>query len=179
MKELTAPVSAAENQLARSGSRRFPTWRTASSARRLSSASRRSMPERSDAVILVAVTTAVAAVDQLTKILLSSEIDSRHLASRVELVDGWLGLEYTENRGAAFGLFSGLAPIITGISIAILASLLVYFFRQARPPLWQTVATGAIAGGALGNLVDRVRLGHVIDFVSIGPWPNFNVADSA
>jgi signal peptidase II len=137
------------------------------------------MPERSDAVILVAVATSVAVTDQLTKTLLASAIDSRQIASRVEIVDGWLGLEYTENRGAAFGLFSGLAPIITGVSLAILASLLLYFFRQARPPLWQTVGTGAIAGGALGNLVDRARLGHVIDFVSVGPWPNFNVADSA
>jgi signal peptidase II len=137
------------------------------------------MPERSDAVILVAVATSVAVTDQLTKTLLASAIDSRQIASRVEIVDGWLGLEYTENRGAAFGLFSGLAPIITGVSLAILASLLLYFFRQARPPLWQTVGTCAIAGGALGNLVDRARLGHVIDFVSVGPWPNFNVADSA
>ena len=137
------------------------------------------MPARSDAVILVGVATFVGVIDQLTKFVLTSTIGSSRLASRVEVVDGWLGLEYTENRGAAFGLFSGLAPIITGVSIAILASLLLYFFRQARPPLWQTVATGAIAGGALGNLVDRVRLGHVIDFVSVGPWPNFNVADSA
>jgi signal peptidase II len=137
------------------------------------------MPERSDAVILVAVATSVAVIDQLTKFALASAIDSRELAPRVEIVDGWLRLEYTENRGAAFGLFSGLAPIITGISIAIVASLLLYFFRQARPPIWQTVATGAVAGGALGNLLDRVRLGHVIDFVSVGPWPNFNVADSA
>jgi signal peptidase II len=137
------------------------------------------MPERSDAVRLVAVATSVAVIDQLSKSVLASAIGSRQLGSRVEVVDDWLALEYTENRGAAFGLFSGLAPIITGVSIAILVSLLFYFFRQVRPPLWQTIATGAIAGGALGNLVDRVRLGHVIDFVSVGPWPNFNVADSA
>jgi signal peptidase II len=137
------------------------------------------MPERSDAIRFVAVATTVAVIDQLSKSVLASTIGSRHLASRVEVVDGWLALEYTENRGAAFGLFSGLAPIITGVSIAILAGLLFYFFRQVRPPFWQTIATGAIAGGALGNLVDRVRLGHVIDFVSVGPWPNFNVADSA
>jgi signal peptidase II len=137
------------------------------------------MPERSDAVKLVAVTTSVAVIDQLTKFLLASTIDSQRMASRVEIVDGWLALEYTENRGAAFGLFSGLAPILAGVSIAILAALLMHFLRQPRPPLWQTVATGAIAGGALGNLIDRVRLGYVIDFVSVGPWPNFNVADSA
>ena len=137
------------------------------------------MPERSDAVILVALTASVAAIDQLTKFFLTSTIGSKQFASRVEIADGWLSLEYTENRGAAFGLFSGLAPILTGVSIAILTGLLLHFFRQARPPLWQTIATGAIAGGALGNLVDRVRLGHVIDFVSVGFWPNFNVADSA
>ena len=137
------------------------------------------MPERSGAVILVAVTTSVVVVDQLTKFLLSATFDSQRVASRVEIIDGWLALEYTENRGAAFGLFSGLAPILAGVSIAILAALFLHFFRQARPPLWQTTATGAIAGGALGNLIDRVRLGHVVDFLSVGPWPNFNVADSA
>ncbi len=137
------------------------------------------MPERSDAIRLVAVTTSVTVIDQLTKFLLASTIDSQRIASRVEIVDSWLALEYTENRGAAFGLFSGLAPILAGVSIAILAALLWHFLRQVRPPLWQTVATGAIAGGAIGNLIDRIRLGYVIDFVSVGPWPNFNVADSA
>ena len=137
------------------------------------------MPERSDAIRLVAVTTSVAVIDQLTKFLLASMIDSQRMASRVEIVDGWLALEYTENRGAAFGLFSGLAPVLAAVSIAILAALVWHFLRQARPPLWKTVATGAITGGALGNLIDRVRLGYVIDFVSVGPWPNFNVADSA
>jgi len=104
------------------------------------------MPERSDAVILVAVATSVAVIDQLTKFALASAIDSRELAPRVEIVDGWLRLEYTENRGAAFGLFSGLAPIITGISIAIVASLLLYFFRQAGPRFgkqWQPAQSPA------------------------------------
>src|ERR687891_483705 len=48
-------------------------------------------------------------------------------------------LEHTENRGAAFGLFSGLAPILAAISVAIVAGLLWHYIRQARPPLWQTV----------------------------------------
>jgi signal peptidase II len=95
------------------------------------------------------------------------------------VVDSWLALEYTENRGAAFGVLSGLVPILTAASIAILTGLLLHYMRQARPPLWHTLAIGAIAGGAVGNLVDRVRLGYVIDFLSVGPWPNFNVADSA
>ena len=137
------------------------------------------MPERSDAVTLIAITSSVVVTDQLTKFLLTSAIDTGRMGSQVGLVDGWLTLEYTENRGAAFGLFSGLELILASASVAILATLLWSFFRQARPPSRQTVATGAIVGGALGNLIDRVRLGHVIDFVSVGPWPNFNVADSA
>ena len=84
-----------------------------------------------------------------------------------------------ENRGAAFGLFSGLVPILTVASIAILMGLLLHYLRAGTAPALANVAIGAIAGGALGNLVDRVRLGHVVDFVSVGPWPNFNVADSA
>ena len=137
------------------------------------------MPARSDTVALVGIATAVAVVDQLTKLFVVSRFGPGQSASRVEVADGWLALQYTENRGAAFGLFSGLAPILAVASIAILTALLLHYLRQVRPSLWQTVAIGAIAGGALGNLVDRVRLGHVIDFLSVGPWPNFNVADSA
>ena len=137
------------------------------------------MPARSDTFALIAVATSVAAVDQLTKGYLVAKIGPGQPASRVDLVDGWLALEYAENRGAAFGLLAGLVPVLTVASIAILAGLLWHFAQQARPPLWQTVAIGAIAGGAVGNLIDRVRLGHVIDFLSVGTWPNFNVADSA
>jgi signal peptidase II len=137
------------------------------------------VPARKDTLALTAIATSIAAIDQLTKAFLIATIGPGRSASRVELADGWLALEYTENRGAAFGLLSGLVPVLTVASIAILAGLIVHFVRENRPPHWQTVATGAIAGGALGNLVDRVRLGHVIDFLSVGPWPNFNVADSA
>ena len=137
------------------------------------------MPERSDAAILIAVATSVVVIDQLTKVLLVSAIGLGRSESQVEIIGGWLALEYTENRGAAFGLLSGLAPILATVSIAIVAGLLVHYMRQTQPPLWKTMAIGAIAGGAFGNLVDRVRLGHVVDFVSVGPWPNFNVADSA
>jgi signal peptidase II len=137
------------------------------------------VPARSDTVALVGIAASVAAIDQLTKFLLVSAIGSGRFESRFEVIDGWLALEYTENRGAAFGILSGLVPILTVASIAILTGLLVHYMRQVKPPLWHTLAIGVISGGALGNLVDRVRLGYVVDFLSIGPWPNFNVADSA
>ena len=137
------------------------------------------MPARSDKIALVGITITVAVIDQLTKFLVVSTIGPGQLASRVDVVHGWLALEYTENRGAAFGVLSGLGPILAVASLAILMGLLLIYMRQPRPSPWQTVAIGLISGGALGNLCDRVRLGHVIDFLSIGPWPNFNIADSA
>lgn len=137
------------------------------------------MPARRDAITLVSIATAVAAIDQLTKSVLVSAIRPGPSSARIDFLGGWMAIEYTENRGAAFGLFSGLAPILVVASVVILVGLLLHYSRQTRPPLWETVAIGSIAGGAIGNLVDRVRLGYVVDFVSVGPWPNFNVADSA
>ena len=137
------------------------------------------MPARSDTVALVGITTTVALVDQLAKFLIVAAIEPGRLEPRVEVVDGWLALEYTQNRGAAFGVLSGLVPILVAASFAILMGLVLLYMRQATPAVWQTVAIGLISGGALGNLFDRVRLGHVVDFLSVGPWPNFNIADSA
>ena len=137
------------------------------------------MPARSDTAVLIGIAGTVTAVDQCTKFLIISAIGPGRMESRVEVVDGWLTLEYTQNRGAAFGVLSGLVPILVVTSFAILTGLLLLYMRQAGPPLWQTVATGLVSGGALGNLIDRVRLEHVVDFVSVGPWPNFNIADSA
>ena len=121
----------------------------------------------------------VIAADQLTKSIVAEAIGPGRELSRRDVVDGWITLEYAENRGAAFGLFSGLWPLLTLASVAILTGVLVQFFRTPSPSPVAIVSVGAIVGGALGNLVDRVRLGYVVDFVAIGPWPNFNVADSA
>lgn len=137
------------------------------------------MPARRDVVALSAIATVVAATDQLTKSAIASAIGPRQAGFRLDLINGLVELEYTENRGAAFGLFAGLAPVLVVASIAVLCGLLIHFSRQPRPPLWETVAIGSIAGGAVGNLIDRVRLGYVVDFVSVGAWPNFNIADSA
>jgi signal peptidase II len=137
------------------------------------------VPARSDTVALVGISATVAVIDQLTKSLIVSAIGPGRLDSRVEVFDSWLALEYTQNRGAAFGMLSGLVPVLAAASFAILTGLLLLYMRQESPPLWQTVAIGLINGGALGNLIDRVRLGHVVDFLSVGAWPNFNVADSA
>jgi signal peptidase II len=137
------------------------------------------VPARSDTVALVGIATTVAVIDQLAKFLIVAAIGPGRLEPRVEVVDGWLALEYTQNRGAAFGVLSGLVPFLVAASFAILTGLVLLYMRQGTPAVWLTVAIGLISGGALGNLFDRVRFGHVVDFLSVGLWPNFNIADSA
>ena len=137
------------------------------------------MPARNEALALTGIAAFVAGVDQLTKIALISLIVPEQGSFRLDLVGDVMAVEYTENRGAAFGMFTGLAPVLALASIAVLVALLLSYAREPKPPRWHTIAVGSIAGGAIGNLVDRVRLGYVVDFISVGPWPNFNVADAA
>lgn len=118
-------------------------------------------------------------VDRLAKAAIVSFIGPDQPIHRLELVGSWLALEYVENRGAAFGLLPGLAPFLGVGSFLIVIALLVQYLRQPIPALWHTVALGAIVGGAVGNLLDRLRFGYVVDFIAVGPWPNFNIADSA
>ena len=89
-------------------------------------------------------------------------------------------LEFTlaHNRGVAFGLASGGGVLLVALTVAALVVVGVLFARDpTRPGMW--VAIGLLAGGALGNLVDRVRAGEVTDYIDLLSWPPFNLADVA
>lgn len=99
------------------------------------------------------------------------------------IVGDYLRLTYIHNPGAAFGLFPGSRPVLIGISIAAVVVVVVVAWNRRNRPLG-VIPLGLILGGALGNLVDRIRLGEVVDFVQVGfppetYFPVFNVADSA
>jgi signal peptidase II len=114
----------------------------------------------------------VLALDQLTKQLVV------HSLERGESRDVFFGIELTNvrNKGVAFGAFGGGGVPVTLLTLGALAFLITYFAMHAtRPHLWLPV--GVIAGGAFGNLLDRVREGAVIDFIDPMLWPAFNVAD--
>jgi signal peptidase II len=115
----------------------------------------------------------VVAVDQATKQLVVHNV---HRATTVDVVPG-LDLTNTRNTGVAFGALAG-GGLIVGVLIGVsLALLLVYFaLNRNRPWLWLPV--GLLLGGAVGNLVDRVRLGSVVDWIDPVAWPAFNVADA-
>jgi signal peptidase II len=134
---------------------------------------------RSDTRLLAASAIAIVCVDQLSKSMVASALGASAPTSRLDLIGTWLAIEYAENRGAAFGLFSGISTLLPLIGIALVAALLVHYASEATPPIVETLALGAVIGGAVGNVIDRLRLGFVVDFIAVGPWPNFNVADSA
>lgn len=97
-----------------------------------------------------------------------------------EQVDVLGPLEFTlaHNRGVAFGLASGGGVLLVALTVAALVVVGVLFARDpARPGMW--IAIGLLAGGALGNLVDRVRAGEVTDYIDLLSWPPFNLADVA
>ena len=116
----------------------------------------------------------VIALDQGSKQLMVSSL------RRGESVDVLPGIELTNTRntGVAFGALEGSGTIVALLIGVALAVLVGYFAMNAgRPWLW--LPAGMVFGGALGNLVDRVREGAVIDFIDPVAWPAFNVADSA
>ncbi len=123
---------------------------------------------------LVAVAAAAIVADQLTKFIVSSALG---LGEEVDVV-GPLSIHHVQNSGIAFGLFptaTGVVIFLTGVAVTW---MLVFFARSGgRHPILP-VALGLLLGGSLSNLADRVRLGHVTDFLDLRYWPAFNLADT-
>ncbi len=130
-------------------------------------------------VIFPLVALVVVCADQLSKLWLRS-----HLAPGEILFEaGIFRITHVHNTGAAFGLFQDQSFALTIVALLGAALILVCaLFMRRFPPLnsvWGKFALGLILGGTIGNLVDRFRLGYVVDFIDIGWWPAFNLADSA
>jgi signal peptidase II len=118
------------------------------------------------------------ALDQVSKVLavrlvLPAGQDGIHVAG------GVIFLRYLENTGVAFGLLQGQGPLLTGLALLIVGILIVYYRYLPHQTPELRLSLGLILGGAAGNLVDRLRLGHVIDFIDLTYWPVFNIADAS
>ena len=93
--------------------------------------------------------------------------------------DGFLRMTHVRNTGTAFSLFQGYSDILSVLAIIAVGVLLWVYAATGARSFMLRVALGLQLGGALGNLLDRLRQGYVTDFLDVGPWPIFNVADSA
>ena len=114
-------------------------------------------------------------LDQLTKFLVRAYLPfgSSYPAT------GFFRFTHAENTGSAFGLFQGHNTPLIFISFVGIFVLAMIYQSQPRPTNLLRLSLGLQIGGALGNLVDRFRLGAVTDFIDVGPWPIFNLADSS
>lgn len=120
------------------------------------------------------------ALDQITKRWAVATLGPEPHTRSIGLIGDWFTLVYSRNTGVAFGLFQGMPELFTVTSILITAgAVYAYAFYLPKHSPWVQVAMGLILGGALGNIADRLRLGYVVDFISVGWWPVFNLADSA
>jgi signal peptidase II len=114
----------------------------------------------------------VVGLDQLTKHTVAAGIPPGETHKFFPLID----LVHVRNTGVAFGFFSGGGVLVLSLTLVALAGLIVYLaLRPDRPYLW--LPTGMLVGGAVGNLIDRISSGSVIDFIKLPHWPAFNVAD--
>jgi signal peptidase II len=118
----------------------------------------------------------VLLADQTSKALVSRELGDGRV---INLIGGFVRLDYTVNSGAAFSIFRAGNLLFIAVAGAASVAILLAFRRIAEARMPVRLALGLVLGGALGNLTDRVRLGHVIDFIDLRWWPVFNLADSA
>jgi signal peptidase II len=134
---------------------------------------------------LAIVATVVVVLDQLSKALVLQHMP---LNTTLPVIEGFFNLTHIHNPGGAFGFMADLGPGLRSfmfLFVSLLAAGLILYFYFTTPPAHSLLATGfaMIFGGAIGNLVDRVRFGKVVDFLDfhVGGWhwPAFNVADSA
>ena len=125
--------------------------------------------------LVVLTIMSVAALDQLTKYLVKANL-AMHESWPAH---GWARLTRGSNSGTAFGLFPDQTFVLILASLVAIGFLYYFYRSHVQPGRLLRLSLGLQLGGAIGNLVDRLRSGTVVDFIDIGPWPVFNLADSA
>lgn len=147
---------------------------TANALQPISSAKRSLAAGPAQWLALLAVAAAAILADQLTK-----QVVGRTLAvgERVDLV-GPFSIRHVENSGIAFGLFASRTTFVIAITAIAVGWMVWFFARSGRRHPVLPVALGLVLGGSVANLIDRMRLGRVTDFLDLEAWPAFNLADT-
>ena len=128
-------------------------------------------------IVFLIFAIAIVVADQLTKLWVVAQIP---LYSQVEALDGLFHLTYVRNFGAAFSSFQGMRWVFVVLFVLLTAALLYEYFKKPMPfSTFERWCLAAIWGGGLGNVIDRVRLGYVVDMIEVEfiTFPVFNVAD--
>jgi len=135
------------------------------------------MPRLRAIVSVAAIALLVLVLDQASKVWARGGLTP---GRKVTVIPGWLSFQLASNSGATLGLGSGHNELFAALALIVVVAIGVLALRGNIGGVFGILALGAIAGGAIGNLVDRVRLGSVTDFVEVRYWPtDFNLADAA
>jgi signal peptidase II len=132
-----------------------------------------------DQTLLLLVTAAVIVLDHVTKLFVESWLPLHSSWQPWPEYGHLFQFTHVSNTGAAFGLFPTGSNIFMVVAVIVGIIIIIYNYRLPSGNFLFRVALGLQLGGALGNLVDRIRLGHVTDFLDFGPWPVFNLADTS
>ncbi|HAL48934.1 MAG: signal peptidase II [SAR202 cluster bacterium] len=129
---------------------------------------------RSEWLLLLTVAATVVA-DQISKLVIKGTL----ALGESWPAEGVFRISHGTNSGAVWGLFPGRTGILTIASIVAIAFIIYYYRTQAVRNQPTRFTVGLLLGGAIGNLIDRLRMGEVVDFIDVGWWPAFNLADSS
>jgi signal peptidase II len=129
-------------------------------------------------VTFLGLAAVIVVADQLTKAWLTSFLSP---GESVQVLGDWVRLVHSQNNGGLFGLLHGQA-LVFGLASLIVVGFIVLYHGRQRPSRYLSITLGLLLGGAVGNLIDRLRIGYVVDFVDAGVgalrWYTFNVADT-
>lgn len=132
-----------------------------------------------DYIVLGLTAGAVIGLDQWIKILVRHELAFGEIWSPWQWLTPYARIVHWRNSGAAFGMLQGFGDVFTILAIVVAVAILYYYPQVTRQDWSLRLALGLQLGGALGNLIDRLTQGYVTDFISVGRFPVFNIADSS
>ena len=147
---------------------------TANALQPISSAERSLAAGSAQWIALLVVAGAAVVADQVTKQVVGRTLP---LGNSVDII-GPFSIRHVQNSGIAFGLFASRTAPVIGVTAVTVGLMLWFFARSGRRHPVLPVALGLVVGGSIANLIDRVRLGHVTDFLDLVAWPAFNLADT-
>jgi len=130
-------------------------------------------------LFLFVVTAAVILLDQFSKYIVEAALPLYQSYAPIPALEALFRFTHATNTGAAFGIFPAGGSFFTIVAVVVGLVILYYNYTMPAGQMSLRLALGMQLGGALGNVIDRFRLGHVTDFLDFGPWPVFNLADTS
>src|SRR3989338_1808323 len=126
--------------------------------------------------VIIPIGLLIVILDQLTKYIIKHNF---RLNESIPIIKNILHLTYITNTGSAFGLFKGLNWFFVLFSVIVIIAIFYYLKKIVKSKKLLQFAVGLLLGGTIGNLIDRIAYGAVVDFIDFRVWPVFNIADSA